>query len=64
MGFLSKPAKSVVSVAVLPVDIFVDAVTLGGALTDKEEPHTVERIKKIAKSTDEAIDDLGEGDIL
>jgi hypothetical protein len=64
MGFLSKLAKSVVSVAITPVDIVVDIATLGGVLDDKPEPHTIERLRKAKEALDDSIDDLGDGDIL
>lgn len=64
MGFLSKFVKSVVSVAVTPVDLVVDAVTLGGALDGRKETHTQERLRKAKEALDESIEDLGDGDVL
>ena len=63
MGFLSKLAKSVVSVAVTPVDVIIDCVTLGGVLEDRDEPRTVERLKTASKALNDSIGDLGDGDI-
>lgn len=60
MGFFdaaTKAAKAVAHTAMLPVDIAVDAVTLGGLCTERDEPHTATRVKKIAKEASEALDD-------
>jgi len=46
--------KAVVNVAVTPVDIVADVITLGGALTDKDKPYTVKRAEKIMDNLDEA----------
>ncbi len=48
MSFFGKLTKAVVGVVVSPVDVVKDAVTLGGALTDKDEPYTVTRAKQVA----------------
>lgn len=63
MGFLSKLAKSVVSVAVTPIDVVVDAATLGGVLEGREEPRTLERLKTAEKALKESLEDLGDGDV-
>jgi len=31
----------------LPVSVAVDAVTLGGALVDRDEPYTVSKVRRI-----------------
>lgn len=64
MGFLSKLAKSVVSVALTPVDVLADVATLGGVLQDRKETHTQERLRKAKEALDESVEDLGDGDIL
>jgi len=46
--------KAVVNVAVSPVDIVADVITLGGALTDKDKPYTVKRAEKIMDNLGEA----------
>lgn len=48
--------KAVVSTVTLPIDIAADVVTLGGAMTEKDEPYTVSKIKKIVDGIDEATD--------
>ena len=47
MSFLGKLASAAVGVVVSPVDIVKDVVTMGGALTDKDEPYSVTRAKQI-----------------
>jgi hypothetical protein len=45
--------KAVVEIAKLPVDVAADAITLGGALTDKRRPYTAERCRRIMDKLDE-----------
>lgn len=47
-----KLIKAAVGVAVLPVDVASDIVTLGGTLTD-DESATAKRIKHISDNIDE-----------
>ena len=42
---------------VTPVEVVKDVATLGGVLTDEEEPYTVQRLKKAQKKLDEALED-------
>ncbi|WP_157796372.1 hypothetical protein [Brucella intermedia] len=44
----------------LPVSVAVDAVTLGGALVDREEPYTVTKLKRVAKDAGEIVEKLAE----
>ena len=48
--------KAVIGVVTSPVDVVADLVTLGGALTDKDEPYTVTKAKSIKDNIDKAID--------
>ena len=48
-----KLLEAVVKTAVLPVSVVADVVTVGGAITDKDEPYTVTAIKDIAEDIDE-----------
>jgi hypothetical protein len=62
MGFfnaLGKLGKATVSVVMLPVDVVKDTVTMGGATID-EESAVVKRVKKIARNTSEAIEEIDE----
>ena len=44
---LESVSKAVVATAALPVDVVADCVTLGGSMTDKPRPYTVERCRDI-----------------
>lgn len=47
--------KAVVGVVVeTPVAIVTDVVTLGGSLTDKEQPNTVTALEKVVKNVQES----------
>lgn len=58
MGFFSSLTKTILDVAVLPVEVAKDVVTLGGTLTDEREPYTVQRLKKANKDMNKTIDSL------
>lgn len=51
-----KLIKAAVNVVTLPVDVAADLITMGGAITDKEEPYTVSKVRKIKRQLDEAGD--------
>ena len=53
---LKSLGKAVVSTVTLPVDIAADIVTMGGAINDKRNPYTVEKVKKIMGHLDDATD--------
>lgn len=44
---LTAATKAAASVVDIPVSIAADAVTLGGALTDKDQPYTAEAAKRL-----------------
>ncbi len=44
----------------LPVSVAVDAVTLGGALVDRDEPYTVSKVRRIGNEAGRAINKLAE----
>lgn len=46
--------KAAIGVVKLPVSVVADVVTLGGALTDKDAPYTVENVSEIVKNLDNA----------
>lgn len=48
--------NAAVDVATLPVSAAVDAVTLGGALVDRDEPYTVSKAKRITKATIDVVE--------
>lgn len=46
-----------VGIVTLPLDIAADGVTLFGAITEQEKPYTAQKLEKIYKAVDEAMDD-------
>ena len=52
-GSLLKAATAIVT---SPVAVAADVITLGGALTDKDEPYTVTQAKAVVKNVQKAID--------
>lgn len=54
MDLLKGLTKAVVATVALPVDAVADAITLGGALTDKPRPYTAERARDIMRALNEA----------
>jgi len=61
MGFLTQFTKSVLDVVVTPVTIVADVVTMGGVLTDKDEPYTATQAKKILKDVQDLPDSVDDG---
>ena len=54
-GLLGNLAKAVVGVVVeTPIAIAADVLTLGGAITDKEEPYTATALKGVMKNVENA----------
>ena len=50
-GILIDLTKAVVGVVVeTPIAIAADAITLGGTITDKDEPHTATALKGVMKN--------------
>ena len=64
MGFFGKLLDATVNVALTPIDVVKDVVTLGGVLTDEEKPYTQQRIEKVVEKVEEAGEKAGEGDLL
>jgi hypothetical protein len=58
MGLFGKLIQLGVQVVTAPVPIVKDVVTLGGALTDKDEPYTATRIKEIGDKAEQIYDSL------
>lgn len=54
MPFLKSLTKAVVGVAVLPVDIVADVITIGGLTTDKPSPYTSQRAADIMQNLKDA----------
>lgn len=51
--------KAVVAVAVTPVAIVADVVTLGGTMTERRESYTEEMLDKVKNNLDQALDPKG-----
>ena len=58
MSILGKVFKTVVHTATAPVDVVKDVVTLGGALTDEDEPYTRKKLSKILDDVEELSDEI------
>lgn len=46
-GMFEDLAKAALSVVTVPVSVVADVVTLGGALTDKDESYTLEALSDL-----------------
>lgn len=44
--------------ALTPVDVVRDVVTMGGMLEDEDEPHTIQRLRKIGRGLQDAYDEI------
>ena len=56
-GMLESLTKAVVGVVVeTPIAVVKDVVTMGGALTDEDEPYTAQSLKKVVKNVSDATD--------
>lgn len=64
MGMLGKLIGAVIDTALVPVELAKDVVTLGGAMTEEDEPYTLTRLKRVVRKVDRAADDAADGDLL
>ena len=55
LGFIEGLAKAAVGVVTLPVQVVADVVTLGGALTDKDEPYTAKGVSDVMQNLQDAV---------
>lgn len=55
-GVLTGITKAAIGVAITPVAVVADLVTLGGALQDRDEPYTATVVKSVAENIGNAID--------
>jgi uncharacterized protein Yka (UPF0111/DUF47 family) len=58
MGLLGSLLKTTIHVATTPLEVVKDVATLGGVLTDQDEPYAVQRIKKLARDIQEVEDEV------
>lgn len=60
MGLFGKITQGIIDTALTPVDIAKDIITLGGAITEQEEPYILQKAKKLrdkAKDIYNSLDD-------
>lgn len=55
-GILKSAVKAATSVVDVPVSVAADVVTLGGSLTDKDEPYTSKAAKRLVKNVSDMAD--------
>lgn len=48
--------KVVANVAVTPIELVKDVVTMGGTMTDQDKPYTLQRLEKAQEHLDDALD--------
>lgn len=46
--------KAAVGVVTLPIDVAADVITMGGALTDKQQPYTADKASDIMRNLTKA----------
>lgn len=51
---LSSFVKAAVNVVTLPVSVIADVATMGGHLTDKDKPYTLEAVEDILQNLENA----------
>jgi hypothetical protein len=54
-GLLENLAKTALAVVTIPVAVVADVVTLGGALTEKDEPYTSKAIGDAVKNLENTV---------
>ena len=53
-GMIESIAKAAVAVVTVPVAVVADVVTLGGALTDKDQPYTADAVSDLVDNLKDA----------
>ena len=48
--------KAAIGIVTAPIDVIADVVTLGGSLTDKDEPYTTAKISDVMRNLADASD--------
>lgn len=54
LGMLESLTKAALGVVTIPVGVVADVVTMGGALTDKDEPYTASAVSDVVKNLEDA----------
>ena len=56
-GMLTSLTKAVVGTVIeTPIAVLADVVTMGGALTDRDEPYTATAVKKVVQNVEDAVE--------
>ncbi len=58
MSILGKVLKTVIDVATVPISIAADVVTLGGAITERDKPYTVDHVKTVGEDLINICEDI------
>ena len=58
MGLFGKLLKTTFDLVTLPVDIVKDVATMGGVLTDENEPYTAKKFKRLGDDMEEVRDEV------
>lgn len=53
-GFVNKLVKAGMDLVELPVAVVKDTLTLGGSITDQDEPYTIQKLKEVGEDYDAA----------
>ena len=54
-GILESITKAALGVVFSPVSIAADVLTLGGTLTDRDEPYTVDAMRSVMRNLENAV---------
>lgn len=57
---IGKLVGAVIDVALTPVEVVKDVVTLGGAITDQSKPYTLQRLEKAFDKVSDAADEVAQ----
>lgn len=52
MGFFKMLGVLAIDTITAPIAVIKDVATLGGAITDQDEPYTVQKVKQISDDVD------------
>lgn len=53
-GLIESLSKAALGVVTVPVALVADVVTLGGSLTDKDEPYTAKAVSDVVENLSDA----------
>lgn len=53
-GMLESLAKAAAAVVTVPIAVAADVVTMGGALTDKDQPYTADAVSDLVENLKDA----------